>query len=153
MMTSAAEALELLRRWGKTLAVAESCTGGMLAAEFVSVAGCSDVFVEGFVTYSNDAKMRTLGVSASTLYNHGAVSFECARQMAEGAARVSGANVALSITGIAGPDGGTDEKPVGTVWIGLYIDGVVRAFKRDIQKSTRDDIRRGAVEFAISFLA
>jgi nicotinamide-nucleotide amidase len=109
---------QLLER-KETVAVAESCTGGKLAAMLTDNPGASGALVEGFVTYSNEAKMRTLGVREDVLRAHGAVSEECARQMAEGARKATGATWALSVTGIAGPDGGSEEKPVGTVYIGL----------------------------------
>jgi nicotinamide-nucleotide amidase len=104
---------------GDTVALAESCTGGRLSAMITDIPGASKIFTEGFVTYSNEAKMRSLGVTEDVLKAHGAVSDECARQMAEGARKATGAAWALSVTGIAGPDGGTEEKPVGTVFIGL----------------------------------
>ena len=109
----------LLRRRGLKLAVAESCTGGLVAKRLTDLAGSSDILLEGWVTYSNTAKRRRLGVRAATLRRHGAVSSETAREMALGALRESGADVALAVTGIAGPSGGTPEKPVGLVWYGL----------------------------------
>jgi nicotinamide-nucleotide amidase len=109
----------LLRRRGLKLAVAESCTGGLIAKRLTDLAGSSDVLLEGWVTYSNTAKRRRLGVRAATLRRHGAVSSETAREMAVGALRKSGADVAVAVTGIAGPSGGTPEKPVGLVWYGL----------------------------------
>jgi nicotinamide-nucleotide amidase len=111
--------VQLMTAKQATLATAESCTGGLLANRVTDVAGASVVFLEGNVTYSNDAKTRTLGVSAELISAVGAVSEEVARAMAEGALQRSGAAFALSTTGIAGPDGGTAEKPVGTVFIGL----------------------------------
>ncbi len=116
---------------GETLALAESCTGGRLSAMITDIPGASKAFVEGFVTYSNEAKQRALGVTEDVLSAHGAVSEECAVQMAEGAKKASGATWALSVTGIAGPDGGTEEKPVGTVFIGLA--GPRGAFARRFQ--------------------
>lgn len=109
-----------------TLTTAESCTGGKLAGRIVNVAGVSDVYNEGYITYSNDAKSRLLGVSSETLEKYGAVSAETAKEMAGGAARAAGADAALSVTGIAGPDGGTKEKPVGLVYIGCYLKGHTR---------------------------
>jgi nicotinamide-nucleotide amidase len=99
--------------------MAESCTGGLIAHKMTDVPGSSDYFLFSAVTYSNEAKMRVLGVSQETLKAHGAVSEETAREMAEGARKVAGATHAISTTGIAGPEGGTPEKPVGTVCIGI----------------------------------
>lgn len=118
------EALEaavvaLLREKQLTLATAESCTGGSLAGRITDVPGASDVFLAGYVTYANSAKENALGVPASLIASHGAVSEPVAAAMAEGARRVSGAKFALSTTGVAGPGGGTESKPVGTVYIGL----------------------------------
>lgn len=103
----------------RTLALAESCTGGALAARIVSVPGSSSHFLGGLVAYSNDIKVRLLGVPAPVLIEHGAVSEECALEMARGARRVFGADLAVSTTGIAGPEGGSEGKPVGLVYIAL----------------------------------
>ena len=115
--------LHLLRENHLTLATAESCTGGSLAGRLTNVAGASDVFLAGYVTYANEAKETALGVPADLLAAHGAVSEPVAAAMAEGARRVSGAQFALSTTGVAGPGGGTENKPVGTVFIGLASAG------------------------------
>ena len=104
---------------GLTLAVAESCTGGLLASDLVAIPGCSNFLIEGCVAYSNEAKMRRLGVTQETLSSFGAVSEACAREMAEGIRAASGADYALATTGFAGPDGGTEENPVGTVYLAL----------------------------------
>jgi nicotinamide-nucleotide amidase len=111
--------VRLLRQKNLTLATAESCTGGLIASRITDVPGASAVFTHGFVTYANAAKISLLGVSAAELEVHGAVSETVARQMAEGALRASGADIAVAVTGIAGPDGGTEEKPAGTAWIGV----------------------------------
>lgn len=108
-----------LKLRGATLAVAESCTGGMLAARLTDVAGSSDYFVEGVVAYSNEAKIRILGVDKDLIFNHGAVSGEVAEAMADGVRKLAGSSFGVGITGIAGPGGGTEEKPVGLVYIGL----------------------------------
>ncbi|MCL2695532.1 MAG: competence/damage-inducible protein A [Clostridiales bacterium] len=110
---------DLFLQAGKTLAVAESCTGGLLASAFVDIPGSSAYFIEGAVTYANEAKVKRLGVSRDTLDKYGAVSAECAREMAQGMRRTSGADIALATTGIAGPDGGTVDKPVGLVYVAL----------------------------------
>jgi nicotinamide-nucleotide amidase len=110
---------DILLSRNATLALAESCTGGLISDLITNVPGSSEYFLFSGVTYSNHAKMNVLGVRRETLENFGAVSEETVREMAEGALRISGADYALATSGIAGPDGGTDEKPVGTVCIGL----------------------------------
>lgn len=125
--TPADAVLELLKNRGETVTFAESCTGGLLCGAFVDCAGASDCLKESFVTYANEAKEQMLGVKSETLARCGAVSGECAREMALGAARTAGADWAVSVTGIAGPGGGTAEKPVGTVWIGVAHGGAAQA--------------------------
>lgn len=120
----------LLRDKGLTLALAESCTGGMIAHKVTTVAGSSDYFVGGVVAYSNDLKERLLSVPQQILVRHGAVSEETAQTMAAGARSVTGADLAVSVTGIAGPGGGSEEKPVGTVWFGLATADGVQAVRR-----------------------
>ena len=115
--------VRLLREEHLTVTTAESCTGGLIAGTLVNVAGASDVLGEGYVTYSNEAKERLLGVKRDTLLQYGAVSEQTAREMAEGAARAAGADAALSATGIAGPGGGTAKKPVGLVYVGCFLEG------------------------------
>jgi nicotinamide-nucleotide amidase len=110
--------LELTKR-GMTLAVAESCTGGLIASRVTEIPGASKAFGYGFCTYANEAKAKLLGVKPETLEKFGAVSRETALEMARGAKNVSGADIAISVTGVAGPDGGTAEKPVGLVWVGV----------------------------------
>ncbi|MGE0674203.1 MAG: CinA family protein [Methylibium sp.] len=109
------------RHW--RVATAESCTGGLVAAACTAVAGSSDWFERGFVTYSNEAKVQSLGVAATLIERHGAVSREVALAMAEGVLRQAPADLALSVTGIAGPGGAVPGKPVGTVWLGLTVRG------------------------------
>lgn len=123
-----------------TISCAESCTGGIVAAKLINYPGISEVFTEGAVTYSNEAKKRRLGVKEDTLRNFGAVSSETAAEMAEGIAKAAGTNIGLSTTGVAGPGGGTDEKPVGLVYIALYIDGEVKTKKLNI-KGDREKVR------------
>lgn len=114
---------DALRARGWRLATAESCTGGMIAAACTSLAGSSDWFDRGFVTYSNDAKREMLGVPAALIERHGAVSAEVARAMAQGALDHSQAMLAVAVTGIAGPGGATPDKPVGTVWLAVAAHG------------------------------
>ena len=116
MLVAAEALLELCKSKKLTLATAESCTGGWVAKALTDIPGSSQWFECGYVTYSNAAKVRDLGVATSTLESFGAVSEQTVREMAEGALRVTGANVALALSGIAGPDGGLPGKPVGTVW-------------------------------------
>jgi nicotinamide-nucleotide amidase len=116
----AAELLERCRAGHVMLATAESCTGGLVAAALTAIAGSSDVVDRGFVTYSNEAKTDLVAVPAALIAAHGAVSEPVAAAMAEGAVRNSRATIAVSITGIAGPGGGSPEKPVGTVWFGAH---------------------------------
>ena len=112
-----------LTKKGWMLATAESCTGGMIAAACTDLAGSSQWFDRGFVTYSNEAKTEMLGVPAELIAKHGAVSEEVVRAMAEGAIRHSRAQVSIAVTGVAGPGGGSVEKPVGTVWVGWCVGG------------------------------
>lgn len=130
---------------------AESCTGGLLSATLINVSGASDVLNEGYVTYSNEAKHRLLAVSNETLETLGAVSPETAAQMAQGAGRASGAWVGLSTTGIAGPNGGTPEKPVGLVYIGLSLGDVVYAAECHFT-GDRAMVRRQTVKQALALL-
>jgi nicotinamide-nucleotide amidase len=122
-LTIAEEVGQLLAAQKKTLAIAESCTGGLISSMVTDVAGSSDYFLFSGVTYSNDAKMNILGVQKKTLMDHGAVHENTAREMAEGVRLKAGADLGISTTGIAGPGGGTVEKPVGMVCIGLAAEG------------------------------
>jgi len=122
-VTSAEQLAEMLLRRGWMLATAESCTGGLIAAACTELAGSSNWFERGFVTYSNEAKIELLGVDAKTIATHGAVSEAVVRAMAAGAVRHSRARVSMAVTGVAGPTGGTKDKPVGTVWFGFMVDG------------------------------
>lgn len=141
---------ELLRR-DMTIALAESCTGGLLAAALVEYPGISRAFIDGVVCYSNEAKMKRLGVKPETLEKYGAVSGETAAEMAAGAAKTSGARIGLSTTGIAGPAGGTDGKPVGLVYIGVCIDG--KSTTKEMHFSgDRTRIRERAVYSALNLL-
>lgn len=113
----ATEVLDLLRRRGFTIAVAESCTGGRICDRLTNVPGCSDVFKGGLVAYSNDSKVKLLGVSHDTIKRHGAVSPQCATEMARGVCHALNADIGIAVTGIAGPDGGSPHKPVGLVYV------------------------------------
>lgn len=134
-----------------TVTTAESCTGGLLAGRLLNVSGASEVYNEGHITYSNEAKMRLLGVSEETLKAYGAVSRQTAGEMAEGAAKAAGAQVGMSTTGIAGPGGGTPEKPVGLVYVGCYINGEVTVEECRFQ-GNREENRHAAVEAALQLL-
>lgn len=116
-----------------TISTAESCTGGLVGATLINYPGISEVFLEGAITYSNEAKIKRLGVKKETLERYGAVSEQTAREMAEGIAKTSGTDIGLSTTGLAGPDGGTEDKPVGLVYIGLYINGETKVKKLNLQ--------------------
>jgi nicotinamide-nucleotide amidase len=142
---------ELLKQRGLTLALAESCTGGLLAKRLTDEGGSSAFLLAGFVTYSNAAKHDHLGVRAETIAIHGAVSELCAREMAEGARRAGSADVAISITGIAGPGGGTEDKPVGTVWIGVAVPGITRAQQFRFA-GDREEIRERSAQNALDML-
>jgi nicotinamide-nucleotide amidase len=133
------------------MATAESCTGGWVAKACTDIAGSSQWFECGFVTYSNDAKMRDIGVSSRTLKEHGAVSEAAVREMASGAVRVSGADVAVAISGIAGPDGGTPTKPVGTVWFAVAFGADVLA-EVQLFAGDRDAVRRASVKRALELV-
>jgi nicotinamide-nucleotide amidase len=144
--------LAQLRDAKKTLATAESCTGGLIASRLTDVAGSSDVFVQGFVTYANRAKVEQLGVKAEDLEKYGAVSEEVARQMAEGALRVSGADIAVSITGIAGPGGGSVEKPVGTAWLALAQRGQETVTEKVFHLRDRNGFKKAASQSALDLI-
>ncbi|MCA3286066.1 MAG: nicotinamide-nucleotide amidohydrolase family protein [Roseomonas sp.] len=134
---------------GMTLATAESCTGGLIAAALTAIAGSSSVVMAGFVTYSNDAKQKMVGVSPESLSQHGAVSAEVARAMAEGARARAGVSLALSCTGIAGPGGATPGKPVGLVFIGCARDGASTLVERHVFPGDRAAVREATVAAAL----
>ena len=136
---------------GKTLAVAESCTGGTIASKFTAQAGASAYFLCGVVSYSNESKCNVLGVDMTDIIQHGAVSEQVAKAMAQGAKVISGANFAISTTGIAGPTGGSDEKPVGTVWIGIATPEKCFAVRKDCG-TDRSQIISRASAYAIAML-
>ena len=141
----------LLREKGLKLAVAESCTGGLIASRITDVAGSSDYFDAGVVAYSNEAKGTFLSVPAASIEAHGAVSREVAEKMAEGVRAASSADIGLSVTGIAGPTGGSTEKPVGTVFIGLATDNET-LFRKFQFAGSRLDVKSQTSEEALQFV-
>ncbi len=134
---------ELLLERNLTIAIAESCTGGMVASRLVAYSGISKSFKEGFITYSNEAKIRTLGVKKETLDKYGAVSEETAKEMAYGAAKVAGTDIGVATTGVAGPDGATEEKPVGLVFVCVYYKDEYNVLKINAT-GNRDTVRERA---------
>ena len=154
LLESAGGLLDSCRAKGLRLTTAESCTGGLVAALLTEIPGSSDVVGRGFVTYSNEAKQEMLGVRAQTLADHGAVSGETAREMAEGALARAGpdANLAVAVTGVAGPGGGSAEKPVGTVWLAVASAGGETVAAKHHLGGDRAQIRRAAIECAVAML-
>ena len=144
------ELVEILTKKQYKITTAESCTGGLVAATIVNVSGASEVFQAGFVTYANEAKEKELGVKSETLQTYGAVSEKTAKEMAIGCAAHAKAQVGISITGIAGPGGGTAEKPVGLVYIGCAVRSNVYV-EKNVFSGDRQQIRRQAADRAIGF--
>lgn len=142
---------EMLMDRKLTIAVAESCTGGLLSSKLINYPGISSVFMEGMVTYSNEAKIKRLGVRKETLEKYGAVSERTASEMAEGIAKTANTDIGMSVTGIAGPGGGTADKPVGLVYVGLYIKGVVKTKKLNL-RGGRQNIRNRTAMIALDWL-
>lgn len=151
-MRSAETLVALLKARGLTCATAESCTGGGIGAAITTVPGSSDVFLGGVISYANSVKRDVLGVKDETLASHGAVSPETAAQMAEGAKRILSADIAVSVTGIAGPGGGSPEKPVGLVWFGIAATGARTRTEKALFQGDRDSVRAKAVVHAIGML-
>jgi competence/damage-inducible protein CinA C-terminal domain len=150
-MTLETQIIKMLRERGYSLSTAESCSGGLLSARFVNIAGISDVFKAGVITYSNEAKVKQLKVKPDTLANFGAVSVQTAKEMALGVVKLAETEVSLSITGIAGPDGGTENKPVGLVYIGCCIGEKVTVKEYHFQ-GDRLKVREEAVISALRLL-
>ena len=153
LLRTAEKLLEAFRGAGLRLATAESCTGGLIAATLTEIAGSSDVVERGFVTYSNEAKTELLGVPPELIARAGAVSAEVAEAMAEGALEGSPADVAVAVTGIAGPGGATGTKPVGLVYLGICRRGAAAAHERHVFSGNRAAVRRAAVAAAFELLA
>jgi nicotinamide-nucleotide amidase len=151
-MKSAQKAFDLLSVHGLKLSTAESCTGGMVAAALTDIAGSSRVFDRGFVTYSNQAKIEMLGVPAALIEKFGAVSEQVVLAMAKGVIDHSSADVAVAITGIAGPSGGSIDKPVGLVHFAVATKEKTTAFEQRFGNLTRTDIRNKSVEFMLAVL-
>ncbi len=148
----AAAVLAAYRRAGLKIATAESCTGGLIAGCLTNIAGSSAVVERGFVTYSNEAKQELVGVPTALIAAHGAVSAEVAEAMAAGALQRSRADVAVSATGIAGPEGGSEDKPVGLVYLGLCRRGAPPRHLRRVYAGGRDAVRLQTVETALELL-
>lgn len=144
------ELVEILTKKQYKITTAESCTGGLVAATIVNVSGASEVFQAGFVTYANEAKEKELGVKSETLQTYGAVSEKTAKEMAIGCAAHAKAQVGISTTGIAGPGGGTAEKPVGLVYIGCAVRSNVYV-EKNVFSGDRQQVRRQATDRAIGF--
>ena len=142
---------EILCKNELTISTAESCTGGMLAAKLISYPGISSSFLEGAITYSNEAKIKRLGVKKETLNAYGAVSKETAKEMVEGIAKESGSNTSIATTGIAGPGGGTDEKPVGLVYIAVHVTNNTIVEKCNFS-GNREVVRTSATNYALKML-
>ncbi len=152
VLDQAAALLEACRARGLMIATAESCTGGLIAAALTAIPGSSDVVERGFVTYSNQAKTEQVGVPASLIAEHGAVSEEVAGAMAEGALAGSPAAIAIAVTGVAGPGGGTAAKPVGLVWFGLARRGAPTSTAHRVFPGDRSAIRAATVETAFALI-
>lgn len=150
-MSTEEKIVEILLKRGWKVATAESCTGGMIASKLVNVPGVSDAFDEGYIAYANSAKEKLLGVRGETLEKYGAVSEETAMEMALGAAKAANADCSVVTTGIAGPGGGTPEKPVGLVYMATYVKGTV-SVKRCLFDGGREQVRNRASQTALDFL-
>ena len=150
----AGEVIKSFGKTGMTIATAESCTGGLIGGCLTSVSGSSEVFDRGFITYSNEAKAQSLGVDPALIEEHGAVSAQVASEMAIGAVKAANVDAAVAVTGIAGPGGGTDKKPVGLVYIAVALSEEEGAFVEDFlfADMDRDGVRRETVKEALEML-
>ncbi|MBQ9768349.1 MAG: CinA family protein [Lachnospiraceae bacterium] len=146
------QVVALLQEKGLHISFAESCTGGLCAARLVSVASASAVFDAGVVTYANEAKVKYLDVKPETIEKYGVVSEPVAGQMAEGVAKAQNAQVGVGVSGIAGPSGGSAEKPVGMVCFGFYVDGALTTVTKQFGDLGRNRVREAAVEFVFEML-
>ena len=151
MQTLEEQVYHILKEQHITLATAESATGGMIASTLINVPGISEFFQEGYVTYSNDAKVKMIGVDRKIIDAYGVVSKETAENMAVSVAKTAGCDVALSVTGVAGPDGGTKERPAGTVYIGCFYRGKT-VVEHHVFEGTRMDVRIKATKQALELL-
>ena len=145
------ETVKLLIEMGLKITSAESCTGGLFAASITSVSGSSGCFEGSFVTYSNEIKHKIINVREETLKKYGAVSEECVLEMSENSRKIMNSDISIAISGIAGPSGGSEDKPVGLVWICLSADGYIKAYK-NIFSGNRDDVREKSVCFALDLV-
>ncbi|MCX7344568.1 MAG: CinA family protein [Alphaproteobacteria bacterium] len=153
LLNAAEHLLQTCRRKGRLIATAESCTGGLIAGVLTAVPGSSDVVDCGFVTYSNDAKAKMIGVPEATIRQHGAVSADVAVAMAQGAIAQSRAHLAIAVTGVAGPGGGSPMKPVGLVWLATAArDGHVRTRELRLGDIGREEVRLATVGEALAML-
>jgi len=150
--TLAAETIKALAASGLTVATAESCTGGLIAGALTSISGSSEVVYGGFITYANEAKISQIGVPYALLKQHGAVSEQVAIAMAEGALGTAGTHLAIAVTGIAGPDGGSADKPVGLVHFALASEDETRHVRKVFPKLDRDGVRHATVIQALKML-
>ena len=145
------QVFQLLKQHKISLSTAESATGGMIASMLVNVPGISEFFQEGYVTYSNDAKVKMIGVDRALIDTYGVVSREVAENMAVSVAKTAGTDAALSVTGVAGPDGGTEDCPVGTVYIGCFFKGKT-SVEHHIFAGNRQEVRKQAANRALNLL-
>jgi nicotinamide-nucleotide amidase len=144
--------VKLLTKKKLTLSLAESCTGGLLASSITSISGSSKIFIMGFVTYSNNAKVKFLKVPKKTITNHGAVSHETCLSMVKNLSKISKSNISISITGVAGPNGGTKEKPVGLVYIGIKKGNKIIVKKNIFKNKNRSSIQKSTVNQALKMI-
>lgn len=144
--------VDKLLKLGYHISFAESCTGGLCCGNLVNVTNASKVLDVSFVTYANEAKMEFLGVSADTILNYGVVSEQVAYEMAAGVAKTAKSQVGVGITGVAGPGGGTDKKPVGMVCFGFSVNGSVKTYTMQFGEIGRNQVRKSSVEFVFQTL-